>query len=668
MRLARVGKWLRGRTGASRVALVVARHLLWIALFSVLSVVLWWHVWTGHPTSTLTCPCGDPAQEVWFMAWPAWAILHGANPFFSSAVNVPHGANLLSNTSGTLVAVVLSPITWVWGPVAATNVALTLAPGLSAWGCWFALRPFVAWKPGAIPAALVYGYSSAIVTSMTFGHVSVIVLPLPPLILGSLYAIVVRQARTPWRDGLVLAALIVGQFLISPEILVMCLLLAAVGFVVVTVVGWRSVPKRLPYAAQALSIGLGLPTVLLAYPSWFGLAGPQAVTGVLFAIAPLSGVLISGFLSPGPYGELAGSFIRFGGYVGRIGPPTNYIGWGTAAGVVASVFMARRRRLVWLLLLLALVTIWLSLGPYLLGGSLVLWDGWMPWRLLARLPVLQEILPGQLAPITPLFVSFILALGLDAVYHQVTARSKKHALRIEVITGLATIAVALAALLPVFLTFDMPLKVQSTAIPAWVSHDAASLPATSVVLTIPFAVSGSAQPMLWQAVYGMHFRLAGAAMKTPDARGGPVGQGAPRSARRILTELTFGLHDEPSGTASELSTVRAALRAWKVSEVVIDGPSRDPVYASGFLTAVLGSLPSYVRRAWVWTIPPGGPPPPRAPPDNNRRHPSPAVPPWRRAGRLRPDRRRRTTRWQWRCACDPARHRAAAMELRHCQR
>ena len=607
-----MGKWLRGRTGAPRVLLVVGRHGLWIALFTLPAIVLWWHVWTGHPSSTLTCPCGDPAQEVWFMAWPAWAIAHAGNPFFSGAVNVPHGANLMSNTAGTLVGVVLSPVTWLWGPVAATNVALTLAPGLSAWGCWLALRSFVAWKPGTIPAALVFGYSSAIATSLMFGHVSVSVLPVPPLLLATLYAIVVRQAGTPWRDGLLLAALVVVQFLISPEVLVMCVLLAVVGLVVTAAAGWRTLSVRLPYAAPALGIGAGLSAALLAYPAWFGIAGPQAVSGVLFAAAPISGALISGYLSPGPYGEFADSLVRFGGYVGRIGPPTNYIGWGTAAGTAAAVFFARRRPLVWLLVLLAVVAMWLSLGPYLLGDSRVLWHGWMPWRTLGKLPVLKEILPDQLAPFPPLFIAFVLALGLDALYLRVKATSKKQALRVELIAGLGTIAIGVAALLPVFLTFDMPFTVQSTAIPAWVAGDAPSLPPHTVLLTIPFAVSGSDQPMLWQAVDDMHFRLAGAGMKTPDATGGPVGQGEPGSARRILTDLTVGVGAEPAGTAAQLSTVRAALRAWRVNEVVIDGPSRDPAYASGFLAATLGAAPSYVRRAWVWTIPAGGPASPPA--------------------------------------------------------
>ena len=174
------------------------------------------------------------------MAWPAWAITHLHSIFFSNVVNVPHGANLLSNTSGPLVGVVLAPVTWLFGPVTATNVALTLAPALSAWACFAALRPLVTWKAGAIPAALVFGYSAALVTSLTFGHVSVTVLVIPPFLFTTLHEIVIRQEHSVARDGLLLAALLVVQFFISPEILVMCLLLAIVGLLAVAAVGWPS--------------------------------------------------------------------------------------------------------------------------------------------------------------------------------------------------------------------------------------------------------------------------------------------------------------------------------------------------------------------------------------------------------------------------------------------
>ena len=93
---------------------------------------------------------------------------------------------------------------------------------------------------------------------------------------------------------------------------------------------------------------------------------------------------------------------------------------------------------------------------------------------------------------------------------------------------------------------------------------APGLPAGTVLLTVPFAVSGSTQPMLWQADDDMHFRLAGAALKTPNARGGPVGQGAPGSARRILTNLTSGgaAADRDAGPGGDGPPGAAGVAAW----------------------------------------------------------------------------------------------------------
>src|SRR5581483_4036426 len=243
---------------------------------------------------------------------------------------------------GTLVGIVLSPVTWLWGPVSATNLALTLAPGLSAWGCWIALRRFVTWQPGAVVASLVYGYSAAVVTSLIFGHVSVTVLVIPPLLFVTLYETLVTQARSPRRDGVLLAALVLVQFLISPEVLVMCVLFAAVGLVIAIVVGWRQVRRRAEHAARALGLGVGISVVVLAYPAWFGFAGPQSVRGVLFAFTGFAGVPLSGFFAPGPYGSFS-TYVRFGGYTGRLGPTPDYLGAGVGAWVVLALAAARRR-------------------------------------------------------------------------------------------------------------------------------------------------------------------------------------------------------------------------------------------------------------------------------------------------------------------------------------
>jgi hypothetical protein len=586
-------------------------HVGALVLFTIPAVLLWWHVWSGHPASTLTCSCGDPAQEVWFVEWPAWALAHLHDVFFSHAVNVPDGANLLSNTSGTLVGVVLAPVTWLWGPVVATNVALTLAPALSAWGCFAAVRPLVRWKAGAIPAGLVYGYSAAIVTSLVFGHVSVSLLVVPPLLFTTLHEIVIRQEHSVARDGSVLAALVIAQFLISPEVLVMCALLAAIGLLAVVAVGWRQVRGRGGLAVPALGLGIGLSAVVLAYPAWFGLFGPQSVTGVLFAIAPLAGVPLTGLASPGQYRSLTNSYVRIGGYLGRVGPPPDYLGVGVLFSGLLAVVVGRRRALTWLLLFMAVVALVVSLGPYYVGGPSFLHDKSLPWRALDNLPVLQEILADQFAPFLSLFVGFLIAVGLDEYYvaHRGAGvrLGARLASRRRTVTAGATAVVTIVAMVPLFVTYDVPLRVEGVVIPPYFVRVAPHLPDHTVLLTIPFAVSGSTEPMLWQAVDGVGFRLAGAALKTPNRFGGPVGQGAPGSARRILTNLTVVGAPPPAGTPAQVAVVRRALQQWQVDRVVISGDSRDPVYASGFFTRALGKGPVFTHGAWVFRLGPAWP-------------------------------------------------------------
>jgi hypothetical protein len=594
-----------------RLVRLVVRHLVALALFTIPSIVVWWHVWSGHPSGTLTCHCGDPAQQVWFTAWPAWAIAHLHSPFFSGAVNVPYGANLLSNTSGTLVGVVLAPVTWVAGPVFSTNVALTLAPALSAWGCWVAVRRVVKIRVAAIPAALMFGYSAAMLNALMFGHVSVTVLAVPPLFFSAIHEIVIRQEHSVRRDALTLAALAVVQFLISPEILVMCLLLAVFGLAAAAVVGWKQVRRRSAHALPALGIAAGITFVLLAYPAWFGLHGPQSVSGVLFGLAPFAAVPLWGFLSPGKYAAEANSFERFGGYLGRNGPPSDYVGWGTAVLFAASAVIARRRPLTWMLVFMTIMTMWLALGDFVIGAPHALAGTLsnlpMPWATLSKYPVFKEILADQFSPFIVLFPAVLVALGLDAAVVRLrrsTLASGWSSTRRRAVAWAGAVLVVLVAMIPVWIAFDTPFTVRRVQVPNYVADVAPKLPDGTVLLTVPFAVTGSTRPMLWQAVDDMHFHLAGAALKTPNARGGPVGNGAPGSARRILTDLTYDT-PAPAGTAVQAATVRHALVQWHVDKVVVAGTSADPVYASGFFTSVLGRLPAYVSGAWVWTLRPG---------------------------------------------------------------
>ena len=52
-----------------------------------------------RPTDAPLCGCGDPALFLWFFQWPATALTHGQNPFYSTALFHPRGINLLAQTS-----------------------------------------------------------------------------------------------------------------------------------------------------------------------------------------------------------------------------------------------------------------------------------------------------------------------------------------------------------------------------------------------------------------------------------------------------------------------------------------------------------------------------------------------------------------------------------------
>ena len=102
--------------------------LLGAGAYLLLSGFVWSNVWR-HPTSTTTCGCGDTSLFTWFLEWPAYAIAHGLNPFYSTAMHVPSGVNLLANTSVVAIGVLLAPVTWLFGPVATPQRGPDPGPG-----------------------------------------------------------------------------------------------------------------------------------------------------------------------------------------------------------------------------------------------------------------------------------------------------------------------------------------------------------------------------------------------------------------------------------------------------------------------------------------------------------------------------------------------------------
>jgi len=176
-------------------------------------------------------------------------------------------------------------------------------------------------------------------------------------------------------------------------------------------------------------------------------------------------------------------------------------------------------------------------------------------------------------------------------------------------------AVAVVALGPVATVTapNFPLAVQPVSVPQWFRDTAAHLPPGQVLLTYPFATSDSQSSIPWQAIDRMHYLMAGA--------GGPAGTlpraGANGPGFAVLRDASAPVYPEPILTKSNLDAVRAAMRSWGVTKVVVPDDTGLPIYQRargttygvGFFTAVLGSAPIHHEGAWVWSDPAQDPPP-----------------------------------------------------------
>lgn len=628
------GSWWAGNR--RRVALVAGLVLAYL----LASLGLWWPVWSTHPTSTFLCGCGDPGQYLWFFAAPAEAMRHGHLPFFTGADYHPGGVNMLDNPGVLGLAVVAAPITWTFGVVAAVNTVLLVTPVLSALAGFAALRRWVRWWPAAALGSAFYGFSPFVVSGLQYVHLQAVFLAIPPLVLMCLDELLVRQRRRLVPVGIALGVLLVVQYLVSPEMLVLVAIVGAVGVAMLVVYAALRHPdelrRRLPAALRGLGAGAVTAAVLVAYPVWFALAGPRHTVGAPWAFIAETGNNVKDFLVPGSAAYRPAIDPTIFGYFGDPGPAENYLG-PVLVGAIAAVALVRRSRVVWFAGTLILIVGALSLGTVLITSpsSLIVpphqhahTQWWLPWTIIAHIPLADEASPGRLSGILDLFVALVAAVGLDhlvsvlrrqaSVPHQ--GRSTGSAAGVaasgpvpanppgqadrrrrrwlsRAVPAAVGLAVAAAVLVPLGLTYRVPMRTSTVQAPLWFRTTADHLPRGAVVLALPWGLS---QTSAWQAIGGMRFTMAGGDAFVPGPHGRVLQRPLRGSAAAALTDLsTFAAKPEPTMTTER--TVRRALRRWGVTTVVVSRGIGPPGYAVGFLAATLGAAPVLQEGAWVWS-------------------------------------------------------------------
>jgi hypothetical protein len=580
-------------------------------VYLALSFVLWWRVWTTHPSSVMTCGCVDAGREAWYFQWTAYALAHGHNPWYSQWVLVPKGVNVLADTSVPLLAFVMTPVTLIFGPIAGMNTVSLLTPVLTALAMFWLLRRWVRWAPAAFVGGLAYGFSSFIVVQLTFGWLNIAFLALVPLIVGCLDELLVRQRRRPLAAGAALGLLIALQFFVGSEVLLLSVIVSVIGIALLAAYAAKHHPAdlrcRLAPAARALGAAAVVAGVLLLGPVLFFLYGPAHLGTTVWAdtvpgnLGNAPANFWSNVTTWGPLNAkaLADEMHAIGGYQGPPLPSAAFLGWGLLAVLVVGTVVWRRDRRLWF---------WGSLGVIIALLSLRTVAGqWAPWALIDHLPLLQNVWQSRLSVFIDLSAAVMLAIIVDHTWAAVRrSRSAPSDVASKLWATVAATAVAVVALAPVWsgMAPNVPVTVQTVALPQWFARVAPHLPPDQVLLTYPTAAYNSQTPVVWQAVDRLSFRLVGG--------GGPAATaaraGAERAGFEVLNAASVKLKPAPAITPGNLEAARRAIHAWGTTMVVVPDQGELPVYLRGrsdayavaFFTAVLDAAPRSVDHAWVW--------------------------------------------------------------------
>jgi hypothetical protein len=501
----------------------------------------------------------------------------------------------------------MAPVTLLSGPLVSANLLMFLSMPLSAAAAYIVLGKWNVWGPAAAIGGLAYGFSPYML-SQGLGHPVLMFVPLPPFIALTV-ASILRGDGSARRLGVQLGLLVTAQYLISPEVLATVIVLTVVAVVCVMLRRPSTVARMVRSAAGSVLIASGVTAVLLAYPVWMLLAGPQHVPGPTYPLVNLFHDDALSFVVHGPLQKV--SFGMRSGWSGRlVKDPTEAGGYlGIPVLALAGYFAWRSRRSprMQLTVVLLVVAAVLSLGPYL-GVHGRSTHVPLPFLVLGHLPLLDNLLPSRIAFEMDACLAAVFAFGLDDVRRVGIRRSGLHASRPRwTQERKATIAAGLTVVVLVvtqFPAWPFPTR-PATALPTAISR---AIPdGDPVAVTYPYSYGSLVtQSMMWQADDGFRFRTLGGYSFHPT----PSGAGSvtpnpttPPELQQFLAQQEF----VPASAASSsitpelVSATRAAFARDDVRLVIVDRAAAGSRPVMELFTTALGPPTLSSARYSLWT-------------------------------------------------------------------
>lgn len=563
------------------------KHLLRRPLVQTLAPLLLYSgfaaLWIGrgviaHPaTRVLGDPYRDKTILMWSFRWWPHAIAHGHDPFAANAVWAPHGVDLAWVTSSPTLAFALTPVSETAGPVVAYNLAALAAAPLAAWTTFLLARRLTRSVAAAVVAGFLFGFSPYVV-GQSVGHLNLSFVCLVPLA-GLLAVRFFEGSLGPRRFTALLTLVLALQFGVSTEVFATLTVLAFVCFVLAFLLlrPRARLAELARYTALAYVLMGAIVSPYLVHAARENVPFRPHVTTHTLDLANTVFPSQTTWLRPPRSDAAIGTRDTVNGYAINVDEVGGYLGVPLLVILVlaAVTLRGRARRGAWLLLLAAVVADALALGAEMQVSGHSVAPG--VWRLVEKLPAINEAIPIRLAMYAVLFVALAAALWL--------AQPRRRLWRFA-LAGLAVVS-----FLPTPSGAFWTSRARQSQFFATSAYRTVIRPGDRA-LVLPYAPTDS-WLMLWQAETDFRFSMIG----------GHIGQVIIPPECRWAEDWESLAGGAPTGGAAAF---RRFLLAHHVT-VVVEGPGTETWTKALIASSIPDVRPVRVADATVLRIPPGLP-------------------------------------------------------------
>ncbi len=544
------------------------QSLLALAIYFAIAVLLLDRGLVGHPGYYIGRDT-DPPQTMWFFNWWRFSLAHGLNPFVSDWVWAPLGSNLAWTAIVPLLAWISIPLQLTVGEPATYNLIVILTLPLAAFSAFLLCRRVTGAFWPSILGGYIFGFSPYMLGQALEHLVLIAVFPVPLIALATLKRL--DGDISGRRFAILLAALLVVQFLCFPEIFATAIVVGGFALLLAIALFDGDLRARLLGLITPAAAAIAMAIVVLSPYLYFllfrgfprdSIWKPGNYSADLLAfLVPTETVMLG---TARVATAISRTFVRM---------PEN----GAYLGIALIIFLEIFRRRYWsapagkFLTILFLVLAIASMGPTLhVAGRPGIW---LPWALVGWLPLLSIALPVRFMMYEFLVVAVMVSMWFSAS----SARP---------LTKRIAAAVILVSIAP---NLHASFWISRLDVPAFFTDRAyaTELQPREIILPLPWGQKGNS--MYWQLQSGMYFRMAG----------GYTGEFAPfEFARMPVANYFYGGIDLPEAG----DQLKAYIARFGVQAVIAD-PKEENFDSFKQTLDALGVASQNKEGVWIYKIP-----------------------------------------------------------------